>query len=101
MAAYWNGDLFQFVGSVVLELLTHLRLRTTDRFYPRLMPLREAAHNMDYLEGLIDSNASSDILVFRILEHIMANLLHRLISLRAEDHADVALERELWYQVTK
>lgn len=56
---------------------------------------------MGYLEGLIDANASSDILVLRILEHIMANLLHRPISLRAEEHADVALERELWHQVTE
>lgn len=65
------------------------------------MPLRKAAHNMGYLEGLIDANASSDILVLGILEHIMANLPYRLISLHAEEQAVVAVERELWHQVTE
>lgn len=54
---------------------------------------------MGYLEGLLDDNESSDILVLRTLEHIMANLIHRLIALRGEGEADVALEQDLWYQV--
>ncbi|KAJ5680962.1 hypothetical protein N7536_012101 [Penicillium majusculum] len=63
------------------------------------MVFREAAHQMGYLEGMIDDNASSDILVLRTLEHIMANLLHRLIAVREEEEADAALERYLWGQV--
>lgn len=82
-----------------LELLTQLRLRATARSYLRRMVFREAAHQMGYLEGMIDDNASSDILVLRTLEHIMANLLHRLIAVREEEEADAALERYLWGQV--
>ncbi|CAI7665355.1 unnamed protein product [Penicillium palitans] len=64
------------------------------------MTLRVATHNMGYLEGLIDEHESSDILVVRSLEQIMADLLHRLISLREEEEADMALEQDLWRQAT-
>ncbi|CRL20701.1 unnamed protein product [Penicillium camemberti] len=82
-----------------LELLTQRRLRATTRSYLRRMSLRDAAHEMGYLEGLIDDTESSDIRVLRTLECIMANLLRRLIALRTEEEADAALERELWAHV--
>lgn len=83
-----------------LELLIQLRVRAAERPYLRRMTLRVAAHQMSYLEGMINDDASSDILVLRTLEHIMANLMHRLIALREEEEADVALEEDLWHQVT-
>lgn len=70
-----------------LELLTQLRLRATRRLYLRRMILRVATHNMGYLEGLIDETESSDIL--------------RLIALREEEEADMALEQDLWRHATE
>lgn len=65
------------------------------------MTLRLAAHNMGYVEGLIDEHESSEILVVRTLEQIMADLLHRMISVREQEEADVALEQDLWRQATE
>lgn len=84
-----------------LELLTQLRLRATRWLYLRRMTLRVATHNMGYLEGLIDETESSDILVVRTLEQIMADLLHRFIALREEEEADMALEQGLWRHATE
>lgn len=84
-----------------LDLLTQLRLRAIERPYLRRMALRIAALHMGYLEGLISDDESSDILVLRTLEHIMADLMHRLVALREGEEADLALEQDLWRQVTE
>ena len=47
------------------------------------------------------ASKSSDILVLLTLELIIANLLHRLINLRAEEQAYATIERELWHKITE
>ncbi|KAJ9490692.1 hypothetical protein VN97_g2565 [Penicillium thymicola] len=84
-----------------LELLMQLRLRAIELSFLRDMALRGAAHHMGYFEALMHANESSDILVLLTLELIIANLLHRLINLWAEEQADAEIERELWHQVTE
>ncbi|KGO69868.1 hypothetical protein PITC_040430 [Penicillium italicum] len=79
-----------------MELLTQLRLRATRRVHLRQQAIRDATHQMAYLEGLVDATQSSGILVLRRLEHIMAALLHRLIQIRTQEDEDAAIERRIW-----
>ncbi|KAJ5922068.1 hypothetical protein N7516_009771 [Penicillium verrucosum] len=84
-----------------LELLMQLRLRAVELSFLRDMALREAAYHMCYVEALMHANESSNILVLLTLELIIANLLHRLISLCAEEQAYATIEQELWHQITE